>query len=151
MVARPRVLFQEIDGQKHEPFEMVVLDIPENDVGTITESLSKRKGVMESLGPLGEGRSRIEFKIPSRGLIGYRGQFLTDTRGEGIMSSRFLGYEPYAGDMLSRINGAIISDRAGNQLHTHYLTYSTGSSLFDQRLFLKDKLLESTRNKMILM
>ena len=92
---------------------MVVLDIPENDVGTITESLSKRKGVMESLGPLGEGRSRIEFKIPSRGLIGYRGQFLTDTRGEGIMSSRFLGYEPYAGDLLSRINGAIISDRAG--------------------------------------
>ncbi len=113
MVARPRVLFKEIDGQKHEPFEMVVLDIPENDVGIITESLSKRKGVMESLGPLGEGRSRIEFKIPSRGLIGYRGQFLTDTRGEGIMSSRFLGYEPYAGDLLSRINGAIISDRAG--------------------------------------
>ena len=113
MVARPRVLFKEVDGQKHEPFEMVVLDIPENDVGTITESLSKRKGVMESLGLLGKAALELNLKSPLEGLIGYRGQFLTDTRGEGIMSSRFLGYEPYAGDLLSRINGAIISDRAG--------------------------------------
>ena len=82
MVARPQVLFQDGENGREEPFEMVVLDIPEGDVGTITESLSKRKGVMESLAPLGEGRSRMEFRIPSRGLIGYRGQFLTgNSRG----------------------------------------------------------------------
>tara|TARA_B100000925_G_scaffold229230_1_gene177737 strand:+ start:6785 stop:8608 length:1824 start_codon:yes stop_codon:yes gene_type:complete len=122
MVGRPQVLYKEIDRQKHEPFELCVLDIPEGDVGTITETLSKRKGIMEGLVPLGEGRSRMEFKIPSRGLIGYRGQFLTDTRGEGLMSSQFLGYEPYAGDLLSRQNGAILADRAGK---------ATGYALFN--------------------
>ena len=122
MVGRPQVLYKEIEGQKHEPFELCVLDIPEGDVGTITETLSKRKGIMEGLVPLGEGRSRMEFKIPSRGLIGYRGQFLTDTRGEGLMSSQFLGYEPYAGDLLSRQNGAILADRAGK---------ATGYALFN--------------------
>jgi GTP-binding protein len=122
MVGRPQVLYKEIEGQKHEPYELCVLDIPEGDVGTITETLSKRKGLMEGLVPLGEGRSRMEFKIPSRGLIGYRGQFLTDTRGEGLMSSQFLGYEPYAGDLLSRQNGAIISDRGGK---------TTGYALFN--------------------
>ena len=126
MVARPRVLMREEEGQKLEPFEMVVLDVPESDVGAITESLSIRKGVMESLSPIGEGRSRLEFRIPSRGLIGYRGQFLTQTRGEGIMSSRFLDYAPYAGDLLSRQNGAIISDRAGKS--TPYALFNLLSS-----------------------
>ena len=126
MVGRPQVLYSEVDGAKAEPFELCVLDVPENDVGAITEALSKRKGIMEGLVPLGEGRNRIEFKIPSRGLIGYRGQFLTDTRGEGIMSSRFLGYEAYAGDLLARQSGAIISDRGGKS--TGYALYNLLSS-----------------------
>ncbi len=113
MIARPEVLFQEIDGKKCEPFELVVLDVPNEDVGTITETLSIRKGVMQSLNQIGDTRTRLEFEIPSRGLIGYRSQFLTDTKGEGIMSSQFLEYRPYVGEMLSRQNGSLISDRAG--------------------------------------
>ncbi len=113
MVSRPEVLFREIDGQKHEPYELLILDIPSEATGTITEKLSKRKGIMESMRPIGDNRTRVEFIIPSRGLIGYRSTFLTDTKGEGLMSSQFLGYRPYAGKMLSRQNGAIISDRAG--------------------------------------
>ena len=113
MVSRPEVLFKEEDGKKTEPFEKVVLDIPNDCTGAITENLSKRKGRMESMVPLGEDRTRMEFITPSRGLIGFRSRFLTDTRGEGLMSSEYLGYKPYAGDMLSRQNGAIISDRQG--------------------------------------
>ncbi|AYF45642.1 MULTISPECIES: translational GTPase TypA [Halobacteriovorax] len=113
MVSRPEVLFQEIDGEKHEPYELAVLDVPDDFTGVVTEKLSIRKGIMSSMMPIGEGRTRIEFEIPSRGLIGYRGAFMTDTRGEGILSTEFLGYRPYAGDMLARQNGAIISDRAG--------------------------------------
>lgn len=114
MVSRPEVLFQTSDdGRKLEPFERVVLDIPNDATGSITEKLSIRKGKMEGMIPLGEGRTRIEFIIPSRGLIGYRGTFLTDTRGEGLMSSEFIGYRDYAGDLLARQNGAIIADRPG--------------------------------------
>lgn len=113
MVSRPEVLFQEIDGEKQEPYELAVLDVPDDFTGVVTEKLSIRKGIMSSMMPIGEGRTRIEFEIPSRGLIGYRGAFMTDTRGEGILSTEFLGYRPYAGDMLARQNGAIISDRAG--------------------------------------
>lgn len=113
MVSRPEVLFQEIDGEKHEPYELAVLDVPDDFTGVVTEKLSIRKGIMSSMMPIGEGRTRIEFEIPSRGLIGYRGAFMTDTRGEGILSTEFLGYRPYAGEMLARQNGAIISDRSG--------------------------------------
>lgn len=113
MVGRPMVLFKEEDGQKTEPYEHVVIDTPSESVGTITEKLSQRKGIMKHLQPIGDDRSRVEFEIPSRGMIGYRSIFLTDTRGEGIMSSQFLEYRPYAGDMLARQNGAIIADRDG--------------------------------------
>ena len=113
MLGRPEVLFKEEGGQKMEPFERLVLDIPSQDIGSVTEKLSKRKGKMENMLPLGDTRTRLEFTIPSRGLIGYRSRFLTDTRGEGLMSSEFLGYRPYAGDMLARQNGAIIADRVG--------------------------------------
>jgi GTP-binding protein len=114
MVGRPQVLFKEDEnGQKLEPFERVVLDIPSDATGAITEKLSVRKGLMENMMPLGEDRTRIIFIIPSRGLIGYRGIFLTDTRGAGLMSSEFVGYKPYSGDLLGRQNGAIVSDRAG--------------------------------------
>ncbi|EQC50871.1 GTP-binding protein, partial [Bacteriovorax sp. DB6_IX] len=113
MVSRPEVLFMEEDGQKLEPYEKAVLDVPEDFTGAVTEKLSIRKGIMSAMQPIGEGRTRIEFEIPSRGLIGYRSAFLTDTRGEGILSTEFLGYRPHAGEMLARQNGAIISDRAG--------------------------------------
>ncbi len=126
MIARPKVLMKEIDGEQCEPFESVVMDLPADDVGTVTKVLSNRKGVMINLAPLGDTRSRVEFEIPSRSLIGYRSQFLTDTRGEGLMSSRFIGYRPYTGDMLSRQNGALISDRAGRA--TPYALFNLLSS-----------------------
>ncbi|MDD0854171.1 translational GTPase TypA [Halobacteriovorax sp. GB3] len=113
MVSRPEVLFKEEDGRKTEPYERVVLDVPNDSTGAITEKLAIRKGIMQTMMPLGEDRTRMEFEVPSRGLIGYRSTFLTDTRGEGLMSSEFLGYRPHAGDMLARQNGAIIADRGG--------------------------------------
>ncbi|MEA9355265.1 translational GTPase TypA [Bacteriovorax sp. PP10] len=127
MVGRPQVLFQtDENGEKLEPFEKVVLDIPNESTGAITERLSTRKGIMENMMPLGETRTRMVFVIPSRGLIGYRGIFLTDTRGAGLMSSEFMGYKPYTGDMLGRQNGALVSDRAGKM--TPYALYNLLSS-----------------------
>jgi GTP-binding protein len=127
MVGRPQVLFQTSEaGDKLEPFEKVVLDIPNESTGAITERLSSRKGVMENMMPLGDTRTRMVFIIPSRGLIGYRGIFLTDTRGAGLMSSEFIGYRPYTGDMLGRQNGALVSDRAGKM--TPYALYNLLSS-----------------------
>ncbi|MGK0367509.1 MAG: GTP-binding protein [Thermoproteota archaeon] len=127
MISRPTVLFKEGEhGEKLEPFEKVVLDIPADCTGPVTEKLAKRKGLMEAMVPLGDTRTRMEFIIPSRGLIGYRSRFLTDTRGEGLMSSQFLGYRPYAGDLLSRQNGALISDRAGKA--TPYALFNILSS-----------------------
>lgn len=123
MVSRPEVIYVTgDDGVVSEPYEKVVMDLPSTSTGAITEKLSQRKGIMDAMMPISDTRTRLEFIIPSRGLIGYRSQFLTDTRGEGIMSSEYLGYRPYAGDMLSRINGAIISDRAGK---------TTGYALFN--------------------
>jgi len=114
MLSRPEVLFSEDEeGQRTEPFEKLVLDIPSDATGAITEKLSQRKGLMDAMIPIGDSRTRMEFIIPSRGLIGYRSRFLTDTRGEGIMSSEYLGYRSYAGDLLARQNGAIVADRAG--------------------------------------
>ncbi len=115
MVSRAEVLFKndEETGAKLEPFEKVVLDVPSECTGAITEKLAKRKGIMDSMLPLGDNRTRMEFIIPSRGLIGYRSTFLTDTRGEGILSSEFIGYRPYSGQMLARQNGSIIADRSG--------------------------------------
>ncbi|MBL6991502.1 MAG: translational GTPase TypA [Bacteriovoracaceae bacterium] len=114
MVSRPQVLMQYgQNGERLEPFELLVIDIPNDATGVVTEKLSTRKGKMQNMSPLGDSRARIEFSIPSRGIIGYRSVFLTDTKGEGLMSSQFLGYRPYAGDMLSRQNGAIVCDRPG--------------------------------------
>ncbi len=113
MVSRPEVLFQTHEGRKTEPFEKIVLDIPPEFVGAVTQELAERKGIMEEMQPLSEQRTRLKFVIPSRGLIGYRSKFLTDTKGEGIMSSEYLGYRDYAGDLLARQNGAIIADRSG--------------------------------------
>jgi len=126
MVSRPEVLFKEEDGKKTEPYEKLVVDIPSDATGTITEKLATRKGIMSGMQPLSDTRTRMEFTIPSRGLIGYRSQFLTDTKGEGLMSSEFLGYREYAGDMNARQNGAIIADRAGKM--TPYALFNLLSS-----------------------
>lgn len=113
MIARPQVITKEVDGVLMEPFERLVLDVPDDSTGAITEKMATRKGRLEAMQPFGEGRTRMEFHVPSRGLIGYRSTFLTDTRGQGLMSSYFVGYEPHVGKMLARQNGALISDRAG--------------------------------------
>ncbi|MCK5073122.1 MAG: GTP-binding protein [Bacteriovoracaceae bacterium] len=114
MVSRPKVIMiRNKKGQKEEPYEMLSLDVPNQCTGVVTKKLSERKGRMESINTVGEDRSRIEFTIPSRSLIGYRSTFLTDTRGEGLMSSYLLGHKPFAGKMLARQNGALIADRRG--------------------------------------
>lgn len=112
-LGRPKVIFKEEHGVKLEPFLHLVLDIPEKFLGSITEKLGVRKGEMTSLIKMSHERVRVEFDIPSRGLIGYHTEFLNDTRGEGIMSSLFKGYEPYKGAIMERANGSLVSDRAG--------------------------------------
>lgn len=113
MVSRPEVIIKEIDDKIHEPMENVFIDVPEDYVGTVTKNLSIRKGKMTSLMNNGFGRATLEFLIPSRGLIGFRNQFLTESRGSGIMNSLFAGYEPWHGDIPQRTNGVLVSDRDG--------------------------------------
>ncbi|MBI2067670.1 MAG: translational GTPase TypA [Deltaproteobacteria bacterium] len=112
-VGRPQVIFKEKNGAKLEPIEHLFIDCPEEFMGILTESISLRLGRMINLVNHGSGRIRIEFSIPSRGLIGYRTQFLTDTKGMGIMNSYLMGYEPYRGDMKGRTCGVLVSDRQG--------------------------------------
>ena len=113
MVSKPKVITKEENGKTLEPMEKVFLDIPEDKVGTITEKLSTRKGRMTNLQNHGSGRVNMEFAIPSRGLIGFRSQFLTDTQGAGIMNKLFDGYAPWFGMIPQRNSGAIVADRAG--------------------------------------
>ncbi len=112
-VSKPRVITKEIDGKTYEPVERVFIDTPEEFVGVITEKLSRRKGRMHNLVNNGSGRVNIEFLIPARGLIGFRSQFLTDTKGAGIMNSLSHGYEPWFGEIPQRNTGALVADRAG--------------------------------------
>lgn len=113
MVSKPRVITRDEDGKTLEPMEKVFLDIPEDKVGVITEKLSTRKGRMTNLVNHGHGRVSMEFIIPSRGLIGFRSQFLTDTQGAGIMNKLFDGYAPWFGPIPQRVSGAMIADRKG--------------------------------------
>ncbi len=112
--SNPEPVTKEVDGVKHEPMELMVADVPETSVGVVTERLGPRKGRMVDMGQLGGGRTRLQFRIPARGLVGFRSEFLTITKGEGIMSSQFDGYEPWFGYIPRRSNGAIISDRMGD-------------------------------------
>ena len=98
---------------KSEPVELVIIDVPDEYVGAVTTRLGERRGQMMKMANLGFGRARIEFKVPSRGLIGFRSAFLTETRGTGLLNSLFDGWQPYGGPMLRRSNGAIVSDRTG--------------------------------------
>ena len=113
MVSKPRVITKEENGQTLEPVESVFLDLEEDHVGTVTEKLSKRKGRMSNLHNNGFGRTVLEFKVPSRGMIGFRSQFLTDTKGSGILNSLFDSYAPWFGDIPQRNSGVIIADRPG--------------------------------------
>jgi GTP-binding protein len=112
-VSKPEVITRDIKGQRHEPMEQLVLDVPEDYVGVVTQAIASRKGRMSNMANHGTGRVRLEYRIPSRGLIGFRGQFLTDTRGTGLLNHLFDGYEPWQGDIPHRQNGALVSDRTG--------------------------------------
>ncbi|MFQ6605137.1 MAG: translational GTPase TypA [Fidelibacterota bacterium] len=113
MVSKPRVITRDVNGQRMEPMERVYLDIPEEKVGVISEKLAARKGRMTNLINHGHGRVFMEYVIPSRGLIGFRSQFMTDTNGAGIMNKLFEGYAPWFGPIPQRQTGAIIADRPG--------------------------------------
>ena len=114
MVSKPRVITHEENGKLMEPMEKVFIDIPEDKVGVVTDKLSMRKGRMMNMENHGHGRVSLEFIIPSRGLIGFRSQFLTDTKGAGIMNKLFEGYAPWFGRIPQRISGAIVADRNGS-------------------------------------
>jgi len=112
-VSRPEVIYKEKNGKRLEPIESVFVDCEETFLGVVTEKLSIRKGRMVNLVNHGKGRVRMEFSVPSRGLIGYRDEFLTDTKGTGIMNSLLEGYEPYRGDFPTRFTGSLVADRTG--------------------------------------
>ena len=113
LVSRPKVIIKEIDGVKCEPIERLVVNIPDESVGTVIEKLGRRKGEMVNMEPAEVGHTKIEFKIPARGLIGYRTEFLTDTKGSGTMNSIFECYEPYKGEISSRTRGVLVAFEAG--------------------------------------
>jgi GTP-binding protein len=128
--SNPEPITKTVDGQVHEPMELLVCDVPENSVGAVTERLGPRKGRMVDMTQLGSGRTRLQFRIPARGLIGFRSEFLTITRGEGIMSSQFDGYEPWFGYIPKRSNGAMVSDRLGETVPYALFSIQERGSLF---------------------
>ncbi len=113
VLSNPEVVTSEIDGQLCEPVELVVVDVPDSFIGIVTERLGERRGRMVKMSNPGFGRARLEYRVPSRGLIGFRGEFLTSTRGTGLLNTLFDGWEPWGGPMIKRPTGAIVSDRMG--------------------------------------
>ena len=128
--SNPEPVTRTIDGILHEPVELLVCDLPDSYVGAVTERLGPRKGRMVEMMPLGSGRTRLQFRIPARGLVGFRGDYLTLTRGEGIMSSQFDGYSPWFGPIPKRASGAIISDRSGVTVPYALFSIQDRGSLF---------------------
>ena len=116
LVSRPKVIFKEIDGVKCEPIEDLVVNVPDDAIGTVIEKLGRRKAEMKNMEPAEPGHTKIEFKIPARGLIGYRTEFLTDTKGTGTMNSIFDCYEPYKGDIQSRTRGVLVAFEQGTSI-----------------------------------
>ena len=112
-VGKPQVLTREIDGKLHEPVERVSVDVPEDFMGVVTQLLSLRKGRMETMVNHGTGWCRMEWLVPARGLIGFRTEFLTETRGTGQLHHVFEGYEPWHGELRTRPNGSMVADRRG--------------------------------------
>ena len=116
LVSRPKVIFKEIDGVKCEPIEDLVVNVPDDAIGTVIEKLGRRKAEMKNMEPAEVGHTKIEFKIPARGLIGYRTEFLTDTKGTGTMNSIFDCYEPYKGDIQARTRGVLVAFEQGTSI-----------------------------------
>src|SRR5687767_2614125 len=112
-ISKPEVVTEEIDGKLHEPMEKLLIDIPDDYIGIVNQKLSDRRAAMEHMDHIGNDRVRMTFRIPSRGLIGFRSEFLTDTRGTGIINTLFDGWSLHAGPMARRPNGALVSDRLG--------------------------------------
>ena len=112
-VSRPKVITKTVNGKLCEPMELLIVEVPEQYVGAVIERIGARKGELESMGARDGGATHLEFSVPSRGLIGYRSQFLTDTNGNGIMNQLFAGYEPWKGDMPARERGSIVAHEAG--------------------------------------
>jgi GTP-binding protein len=112
-VSKPEVIVHERDGKVHEPFEDVTIDVPEEFIGVVTEQLSLRKGRMVSLTNHQTGWVRLEFRVPARGLLGFRSQLLTDTKGTAILHHVFASYDPWAGEIRHRVTGVLVADRAG--------------------------------------
>ncbi len=116
LVSRPKVIFKEIDGVKCEPIERLVVNVPDDCVGNVIEKLGRRKAEMINMEPAEAGHTKIEFKIPARGIIGYRTEFLTDTKGEGTMNHIFDSYEEYKGDIQARVRGTIVAFENGKSI-----------------------------------
>ncbi|MBE6775415.1 MAG: translational GTPase TypA [Ruminococcaceae bacterium] len=112
-VSRPKVILKEENGVTMEPMELLIVEVPEQYVGAVIEKLGSRKGELENMGARDGGSTHLEFRIPSRGLIGYRSEFMTDTNGNGIMNQLFAGYEPYKGDIVTRERGSIVVHETG--------------------------------------
>jgi GTP-binding protein len=129
-IGRPEVIVKTIDGVKCEPFEHLVVDLPADFAGSIIERLGRRKAEMTAMVPMGEGFTRVEFVIPARGLIGFRGQFLTETKGEGVMNHSFLEFRPYSGTVESRQYGALTSMEDGVTLAYSLATLQERGVLF---------------------
>jgi GTP-binding protein len=121
-VSKPQVITRTIDGNVMEPIEQVIIDCPDNFIGVITEALGRRKGKMTRIVDHGAGRVRMDFEVPSRGLIGFRSEFLTDTKGTGLLNSMFLRWGPWVGEITNRLTGAMVADRAGYT--TSYALYN---------------------------
>jgi GTP-binding protein len=138
-VSKPRVVFKDIDGVRHEPIELVTADIEEQHQGGVMQALGERKGELVNMEPDGRGRVRLEYRIPARGLIGFSNEFLNLTRGSGLISNIFDGYEPFKGEIASRKNGVLISMDEGE-----IFTYALGKLDDRGRMFVKpnDKVYE---------
>jgi GTP-binding protein len=129
-VGQPHVLEREIDGKRHEPVERLSVDVPDTHVGTVTQLLAARKGRMEHMTNHGTGWVRMEYLVPARGLIGFRTEFITETRGTGIMHHVFDRWEPWAGELLTRTTGALVADRRGETVTFSLMTLQERGTLF---------------------
>ena len=129
-VGQPHVLERQIDGKRHEPVERLSIDVPEEHVGTVTQLLAGRKGRMEHMTNHGTGWVRMEYLVPARGLIGFRTEFLTETRGTGIMHHVFDRWEPWAGELSTRTSGALVADRPGTTVSYSLMTLQERGTLF---------------------
>ena len=121
-VSRPQVVTQRIDGELREPIELAVIDVPEQFIGVVTEAMGRRKGTMIKMVNHGHGRVRMEFEIPSRGLIGFRNEFLTETKGTGLLNTLFLRWGKWQGEVSGRGTGSLVADRPGEA--TAYAIYN---------------------------